>query len=150
MRRIMAHLMMLLPVALLAAHAGNNPSIRGNLHLGPEAALSRVAHHLQAHNASQRDVTGISADLPWWAASLCSMNGTPHQGAPVNAAGLSSTASIPLLQAPLTRASLVAEEEDEEEEGDEEEDGGDNGEGEGEEEEGEGGWDRVWDAPKLG
>lgn len=148
MRRIMAYLMMLLPVALLAAHAGNNPFVRSNFHMGPETALSRVAHHQQAHHAYRDGLARIAADLPY-DDSQRSMKGTAQQNAATNAVGLPSTSS-PLVQVPMTRASLIAEEEDEEEDADDEGDDEDKGEGEGEEEEGEGGWDRVWDAPKLG
>jgi hypothetical protein len=155
MRRIVAFVTILLPVALLAAQAGNNPLFSTNPHSKINLALTRLAHHPHAQHVVHVGHTKTLAEQRTTAFSHTAKGGL----VPVNTAhmpGLSPLSQGDMMQTfrQQSRANgvtqLAQEEEEEEDDGDDEGDDGEEEEGEGEEEEGEGGWDRTWDAPKLG
>ena len=148
MKRIVAFVTILLPVALLAAQAGNNPLFSTKPYSKINLALTRLAHHPYSQHTVHAGKVNVFAPHRTGESvyeSGIGLNPVGSAHAPVLLTAGSGNMTQTLRN--HTRKGSVTQLAQEEEE--EEDDGDDEG-GEGEQEESEPGWDRTWDAPKLG
>ena len=153
MKRLMTIVTILLPLAGLAAHADTNISFRFGSLSSEAAAVAADAEYVRASHSleqGEKRLIARAGDLAY----QIDANVSIPQGAlgKQSRSSFAGTGTLRRLAEPNDSLVQAQEEEEEEAAGEEEEaeDGEEEEDDEDDEEEEDAGWDRIWDAPKLG